>query len=456
MLMNKPNVLLLTLDTLRADRLGCYGYQAPVTPNIDRLAASGIRFDQAITGGSWTQAAFPVILTSTFASMYGGCLGPLSPERPSPVHTLANHGYETAGFSTSPLLSKSYGYNRGFNHFADLVPDERDPALRRVKGGQRLLRNPVTHYLSSAIGVRTRPGRLYVSASELTDEVCHWLDDVEDPFFAWVHYMDIHWPYHREETLTHPRQIAQAWQDLGDMHSANWKGQTLTSDQKAHYLSLYEEAIRYTDAQIGRLLDHIENSEFGSNTVVILVSDHGEEFLERRRWGHFETNLYDEILKVPLIMSVPGVARGRVIEQQVRALDIMPTVLDICHCAPPEGLEGVSLVPLWTAGEMEESSELSISEMWRVDRHIIAVRTERFKYIWDNRHPDSPELYDLQADPDERRNVLDQFPEQSQRFQAQATAHLERVAVHNNKTQLAEPELDDELIRRLRDLGYLE
>ena len=462
--MNRPNVLLLTLDTLRADRLGCYGYDAPVTPHIDRLAASGIRFEQAITGGSWTQAAFPVILTSTYASMYGGCLGPLAPERPSPIETLAKHGYVTAGFSTSPLLSQSYGYHRGFDHFEDLLPGESDSFLRQLKGGQRLLRHPLTHYVSSLLGIRTRPARLYISAAELTSRVCHWLDQTEEPFFVWAHYMDIHWPYHREETLTHPREIAQAWQDLGHMHGANWKGQTLPAADQDRYACLYDQAIQYTDSQIGRLLSHLERKGHLANTIIILVSDHGEEFLERRHWGHFEINLYDEILKVPFIIHLPNLDDRQVIGRQVRTLDIMPTVLDLCNCPAPHGLEGVSLVPFWTSGEAERDTEVSISEMWRSEwrnerrneRHLIAVRTELFKYIWDSHHPDESELYDLQADPRECHNICDQAPEQARRLQAYVDAHLERRAAQEVTNPLAEPEFDAELIRRLRDLGYVE
>src|SRR5262249_47536289 len=138
--MNRPNIILLTIDALRADVLNCYGYAKPLTPNLDRLSAQGLRFDKAISGGSWTQAAFPVLMTSSYAGMYGGCLGRLAPERPSPVETLAAHGYTTGAFSTNPHLSRAIGYDRGFHHFEELIPVEVDPRLRRVKGGQRLLR----------------------------------------------------------------------------------------------------------------------------------------------------------------------------------------------------------------------------------------------------------------------------------------------------------------------------
>src|SRR5215207_397663 len=239
---NRPNIILLTLDTLRADQLGCYGHNGHLTPNIDRLANSGIRFEQAISGGSWTQAAFPVLLTSSYAAMYGGCLGRLAPERPSPIETLASYGYFTGGFSTNLHLSRATGFDRGFLHFVELDPSEVDPRLRRIKGGQRLLRKELTHSVLRTIGLRTRPARLYSSAAEVTDSLCQWLDQVKTPFFAWAHYMDVHWPYHMEEALVHPRDIAQAWQDLAIMYGrSNFdREKPMTTAQRNHFIDLYE------------------------------------------------------------------------------------------------------------------------------------------------------------------------------------------------------------------------
>lgn len=454
--MDRPNVLLLTLDTLRADRLGCYGYEAETTPHIDRLAPSSVRFEQAISGGSWTQAAFPVILTSSYASMYGGCLGALSPGRPSPIQTLSDNGYQTAGFSTSPLLSRGYGYHRGFGHFVDLSPEESDPFLRGIKGGQRLLRCALTHSLSALAGIQTRPARLYASGAKLTDHVCHWIERTKEPFFLWAHYMDIHWPYHREETLQKSGEIAQAWRDLAVMHAANWKSKTISSADRSRYRELYDKAVGYTDRQVGRLIDFLEKSGQLANTIIILVSDHGEEFLERRYWGHFESNLHDEILKVPLLVRLPQMDNPCVIRRQVRTLDIMPTVLDLCGCFPPHGLEGKSLTPLWSPGKSKYDVEISISEMWRNERHIIAVRTEQFKYIWDSSHPDQPQLYDLETDPGEQRDVLAQFPDQARALHAHLEEHLQRVASTDAAQLEPGPDLDTELMRRLRDLGYVE
>lgn len=456
-MMNKPNVILLTIDTLRADVLNCYGYHTPLTPNLDRLAAAGIRFEQAITGGSWTQAAFPVLMTSSYAGMYGGCLGRLAPERPSPVETLAAHGYTTGAFSTNPHLSRATGYDRGFHHFNDLIPTEVDPRLRRIKGGQHLLRNPLIHSVLRPLGYNLRPARLYCSAADVTDQLCGWLGQVEGPFFAWAHFMDLHWPYHRVETLTQPTQIAQAWQDLAIMHGrSNFNGKTITAAERDHFVALYEQSLQYVDSQIGRLLSQLETLGYDANTVIIAVSDHGEEFLDHGRWGHWESNLFDEILRVPLIIRMPNPPQGQVIQRQVRLLDLMPTILDLCGCSLPSGLMGVSLVPLWTNPNGDYAGGAAISEMRRDPWHRVAVRTEALKYIWDSKRPDQPELYDLRADPGEKQSVTECFPQEVRQLQAQVDAHLRRVAETERGAAASEPEFDEEVERRLRDLGYIE
>jgi arylsulfatase A-like enzyme len=460
--MNRPNVILLTIDTFRADQLGCYGHKANLTPNIDRLAHTGIRFNQAISGGSWTQAAFPVLLTSSYAAMYGGCLGRLAPERPSPIETLAANGYLTGGFSTNLHLSRATGFDRGFLHFTELDPGEVDPRLRRIRGGQRLLQNEMTHSVLRPFGLRMRPARLYSSAADVTDSLCQWLDQVETPFFAWAHYMDLHWPYHMEEALIHPKDIAQAWQDLADMYGrANFHGRSdrdkpITAVQRKHFIGLYEKSLQYLDAQIGRLIDRVRNSGFADNTVIILVADHGEEFLDHGRWGHWESNLFDEILRVPLIMWIPHGLRGQVIRQQVRLLDLMPTILELCSCPPSgNGLLGTSMAPLLTDSESKYDGDEVISEMRRDPWHRIAVRTESFKYIWDSNRPDEPELYDLRIDPDEKRNVRNHFPQEVGRFQASVDAHRLRVAETEPAIAVQKLQVDAEVARRLRELGYL-
>ncbi len=453
--MSAPNIILLTIDTLRTDRIGCYGSAAGLTPHIDRLAAQGVRFQWAMTAGSWTQAAFPPLLTSSYASMYGGCLGPLAAARPDPIAALAAQGYHTAAFSTSPLLSRRYGYQRGFAAFRELLPAEAEPALRRVRGGQKLLRSPGFHRLAALFGRRLPPAQLYVSGDVVNQALGEWLADVDGPFFVWAHYMDVHWPYHLQGSLDGPAANAQMWRDLGHMHGANWNGRPISDEQRAHYLELYAGAVRFADQQIGALWQRLAQMNRLENTLLLLVADHGEEFRERRHWGHFEVNLHDEIMRVPLVVAGADLPAGLVVEQLVSTLDIMPTILDICGCPPPAGMEGQSMLPLWQPQAGAYVRDFAIGEMWRDHRHIVAVRTPEHKFIWDSRFPDQPKLYQVSADPGELHEIGGDNPQLVRHFQNIVDAHLRRVAAQD-VAAAAEPEADAELLRRLRDLGYVE
>ena len=441
---------------MRPDRLGCYGFTPTISPNIDRLAERGIRFTQAITGGSWTQAAFPAMLTSTNASMYGGCLGPLSKGRPSPISSLREAGYTTLGFSTSPLLSRNYGYDHGFDTFTDLQPEEKDPKLRKIKGGQLVLQQPVTHYFSRVLGIQTRPAKIYSTAEELTNKVCRSIDQSHAPFFIWAHYMDVHWPYHLEENLEHPNQISQAWRDLNHLHHANWNGEIISPEQKQHYIDLYDRAVAYTDAKLGILIDYLAERKLDQNTIIVLLSDHGEEFLEHGRWGHWENNLHDEILKVPLIIKVPENIDGIVVDRQVRLLDLMPTLLDLCGIPSSDKMLGTSFSSLWDDNSQPYTQDFAISEMWRDEWHIIAVRTEGKKLIWDSRKPGKYKLFSLENDRDEIENIHKSHFPGSEILINQVERVLEYMKETKPDNAVAEPELSDEIVARLRDLGYME
>ncbi len=452
----KPNVVLLTIDTLRSDALGRRRGSAALTPYLDTLARDGLRFSQAVTCGSWTQAAFPPLLTSTYASMHGGCLGSLSSSRPSPVEAFQRAGYHTAAFSTSPLLSRVYGYDRGFSAFYDLEPCARDPWLRRVKGGQRLLRNEAFQRLMSGLGLDLRPAILYADAAELVDRAGQWLATAEEPFFLWLHAMDVHWPYHLSHDLVEPGAVAQAWRDLANLHTSNWNGRAVSVEEKAHYIDLYERSLAYVDGQVARLVSLLMETGCFDNTVLVVVSDHGEEFLEHGRWGHWENNLYDEILRVPLFFYAPGLLPSGRIDTQVRTLDLMPTLLDLCGVPAPEGMEGVSLRSLWEGRGQPPGAEVAIAEMWREGWHRIAVRTEAHKFIWDSQAPDSPELYDLQRDPMEKENLAHRALALRQVMERHVQSHLERLEGQAAVPTLLEPALSQQVVERLRGLGYLE
>jgi arylsulfatase A-like enzyme len=266
--------------------------------------------------------------------------------------------------------------------------------------------------------------------------------------------MDVHWPYHLEERLIDPGEIAQAWRDVVHLHNANWNRAVITSAQREHYIRLYEEAVAYIDQQLGVLFDFLESSGLEEDTSIIVLADHGEEFQEHGRWGHWEDNLHDEIIKVPLLIKPPGLIRRQVIEEQVRLLDIMPTILDICECPSPENMLGTSLRPLWEAENNEHLPRVAISEMWRDTWHIIAVRTEGYKLIWDNKQPNTYRLYNLSRDPEETVPVEGE----DEQLIAGLLSHVHKTLelMENTRQAASAPYLDDAMISRLRDLGYLQ
>jgi arylsulfatase A-like enzyme len=268
--------------------------------------------------------------------------------------------------------------------------------------------------------------------------------------------MDVHWPYHLDRTLVKPQEIARAWQDLAHYHDANWEGVTITPAHRERYIGLYEQALNYLDHEIGRLLAHLEKTERLADAVIIVVADHGEEFLDHGRWGHWENNLYDEIIKVPLFIHLPGQGSPQTIDRQVHTLDLMPTVLDMAGCASLPKMEGSSLRPLWEGDDEAYPAEEAICEMWRDHWHRIAVRTASHKLIWDSRHPDAPELLDLANDPAEQHNAAAGYPEVVARLQTLVETHLERVNWSKPVESVPEPEMDEAVLHRLRGLGYIE
>ena len=449
------NIILITVDALRLDRLGCYGNRDGLTPGIDSLAGQSTVFEQAITAGSWTQAAFPAIITSTYPSMYGGCLGPLSPDRPSPVEALRGEGFHTRGFVSNPWLERRYGYQRGFNEFVELRPAQAFPFYKRITILQALLRRNVVQSIGVLLKRRWIPPRMYASAESVLARALEGLIPGRSSF-TWAHLMDVHWPYHREDQLRQPVEIAQAWRDVAHYHAAAWQGAELGDHHRRRYTDLYEQALAYLDEQISRFIDELRRRGIWEETLFILTADHGEEFFDHGRWGHVEINLHDEILRIPLILHAPGQSAIRRVDSQVRSLDTMPTILSLAGCQSPPGMLGIDLAGFVQGRPVANLPAEAICERPRGQEYMLAVRTEQYKYIWDRRNPSVHRLYALRQDPTERENLADRFPETAHKFQTTAQRHLEFVSRFKMSTAVPEAEEDEMVKSRLRGLGYLE
>jgi arylsulfatase A-like enzyme len=451
----EPNVILITIDTLRPDHLGCYGYTHAETPNIDGLANQGLVFEQAITNGSYTKTAFPAILSSTHASMYGGPFTAIGERRPMLAALLKARGYSTAGFTSNPLLGAHIGYDVGFDLFEEPVPAAEARRWLGWKGTRWLLRSPIVNTSLMRLRVDTAPHPVYVSGDEITDRACAWVAGQRGKFLLWVHYMDAHFPYHIPGTLNTGKSRAEAWRDLNDL----WKSRgSLPDDGFIQRLKrLYDEGIAYSDQQIGRLLRCLDRGGSAANTMVILTSDHGEAFYEHGRWQHGAFFFfYDEVLRIPLIVKLPGQTSPQRIPQQVCTFGLAPTVLDLLQIPIDPRMEGRSLLPL-VRGEAGLEASPVITEM--IDTkgwYCASLRTPEFKYVYDERRPEQRDVYDLEVDPGETRNVYGMYPDVEARFESVLRQHLERIGGEKSRDETGGWEHSDEVVRRLRALGYIE
>lgn len=455
------NVLLVTIDSLRADRVLA---DDDLTPTIDGLAAEGVDFPQAITHGHGTPVAFPAILTGTYPMLYGGC-SRLSPERPVLARTLREVGYETVAFTSNPHLFDKYGYGVGFDQFNEYretgdASEDAHSLLERIRltvqpyldNGSRLydLGRRLYYFLLTATDERP-----YAPADEINEHVVDWLDgrDWDDPFFAWVHYMDVHYPFYQDADVlsaigadsipvARQRRLNRLMNESPD---------ELTDADVDDLATLYDAETYFTDAQLGHLLDALRARDLYEETLVIVTSDHGEGLGEHGGFGHYKA-LYEELVRVPLVMHVPG-QQPATVESQVGLADLAPTVLDYLGEPTERPFSGSSLRPLVeTPGTEREDG-----------RHVVGhgdplgVRTERWKYVWWDRDGDAPtdaELFDLAADPEETTDVSDDHPDVVEAFDEYLAAHVHHAEETADGLGDAEPEVDEELEAQLEALGY--
>jgi arylsulfatase A-like enzyme/Tfp pilus assembly protein PilF len=398
----RPNLLVVTLDTLRADRVGCYGYRAARTPRLDTLAARGLRFAQATTVTPLTLPAHSSLFTGTFPPFHGvrdngGFY--LGEDQTTLAEMMRGRGYRTAGFVSAFVLDSRWGIHQGFDRYFD------DFDLSKFEK-------------AAGMDAIQRPG------AETVDEALRWLpEDRSRPFFAWVHLYDPHAPY------TPPAAFA-------DLYPRTASG-------------AYDAEIAATDVQVGRLLDALEAAGQLANTVVAVLADHGEMLGEHGEPTH-GFFIYDAAVHIPLILAGPGIP-AVVVADQVRIVDVMPTALELLGVAPPAAVQGVSLLPLARGQRLDLQA---YSESWYPRYHygwseLVSVQDGRFKLI---RAP-RPELYDLTQDPGE---LVDLSGRDARRTSGLRQS-LEDMAARIASAQPAKgPQaIDAETAERLEALGYV-
>lgn len=392
------NVVVVTVDTLRPDHLRCYGDEKIDTPAFDRLAQSGVLFEDAVTSAPLTPPSHASIFTGQYPTVHhvrntGGFILQSS-ARPL-ARILHEQGWDTAAFVSSAVLKKIFGFNNGFAVYDDEMPRP-----------------------GNAEEFREDPER---RGGETVDRAVRWLNNQSGrPYFLWVHLYDPHMPYNP------PSPFRQ-----------KYAGRP------------YDGEIAYTDQQLGRLLDAVEKKSPAGKTVVALLSDHGESLSEHGEFTH-GVFIYDSTLRIAFMMSGPGIPAGLRVKQQVRAVDFLPTILALLGGGPPPNVQGLDLSPVFSGKAVV--TEINYAETlypklalgWA---ELRGIRTNRWMYI---RAP-KPELYDLAADPGEMTNVIAQHPAEVQKFEAQ----LNRVIGNGGAEKVQTNMIDERSMAQLRSLGYL-
>jgi choline-sulfatase len=405
-----PSLLLLSVDTLRADRLGCYGYPIARTPNIDALAASGTLYETVIASAPVTLPSMATLMTGLDPPAHGARYNGFYRVRRAPVtlaELLADRGYRTAAAVGNFALDSSFGIAQGFASFDDAMTQHMEAPEYRARVGADV--NWWTRFRA------TQPAQR--SASEITDAGLAWLDrHGAAPFFLWLHYMDPHSPY--QPPAAHRVPGSQP----------------------------YDGEVAYVDAEIGRLLTGYRDRFPDSRTLIVFVADHGESLGEHGIQGHI-FGLYEQNLRIPLILQLPGrVASGLRVSKPLRAREVPGEILRVLGHAGGAPF-GAQAGPA-TAGDAEwwAYSETYEPHVARGEAPLRSLRTARFKYIDGER---AEELYDLHLDAGEERNLAREEPER-------ARALRELLDLADSGVTDAPLPADAATAERLRALGYVE
>lgn len=395
------NVIFISVDSLRADHLGCYGYEKETSPTIDRLAREGVLFENTIAESSWTLPTHMSIfsgLTSTVHEVEYNESISLDPARVTLAEVLRDAGYRTRGLWSGNFLHPIYGFGQGFEEddYEGVIDHSVDDANLKFKGQN-------FRKMQKEVG---RSVRWTLTSQLVSDKAVRFLEEKEDrPFFLFLHYFDCHFAYIPPEEFW--RKFDPDYEPASD-HEVNFRDIEAGMNERElqHILALYDGEILYTDQHLGRVMDAVKRLGLDDDTLIVFTSDHGQEFLEHGSRGHRVT-LYDEVIKVPLIFRLPGIIQGdRRIPEQIRHIDIMPTILDFLALPVPGEVMGESF-----AGVLKGDSPppdvkaLSRLQFEKEGFFLYSMRTQTDKLIvrWSNYKKDPRvEMYNLQSDPSEQ------------------------------------------------------
>lgn len=434
---NEPlNIIVILVDALRADHLGCYGYHRPTSPNIDRFAQNAVIFSQAISQSSFTKTSIASLFTGEYPynhQVYWGnredtentiTSDVLSQEEETLAELLLQNGFITSAWVHNHHLKPYMGFGQGFTQY---------------------------NYLEYSI-------------EWMNKKILPWLNEYGIHFnsFSYIHYIDLHDPYRPKppyDTLYgkysdfYSKIDFEQWGSY--LHKIREKQITLEKKEIEQLIAYYDGLINYVDNEIGRLFEELKRMGIYDRSLIILTADHGDAFMEHDFISH-STIPYDELLRVPLIVKFPHSRyAGKVIEEQVRLVDIKPTIIDLLNLESTKESDGFSLLyfldPRYTDGREVTFPKVAISEIAEKDTYpIISIRTDSLKYLHFQNKED--EMYNLKLDPSEQINLIDIEKQQAQNFKRIAMEIVEHRGNNKDRRKIV---LDKESIEKLKALGYI-
>ncbi len=391
-----PNIVLIVLDTVRADHLSSYGYPLPITPNLDRLASRGVLFENAVAPSSWTLPSVGSMFTGLLPHQHGANWAvPLDTAPKTLAEILESRGYETVGFNGNPAYGLAgWGIGQGFGLYYDDSFTVRHNLAATLVG--RTLIQPLCDRLIHYDSFDRR------NACEVNRDVFSWLRRRSTrPFFLFVNYFDAHYPYFPPPP--YDRRFGKISEAL-IRHAGNfeYRGHVPKppAGEQAALITAYDNCLAYLDDQVGKLLQVLSSSPEWPNTVVIITADHGESFGEHASYGH-GVDLYREVLHVPLILFGPGIPVGRRITNLASTRELFPTLLELAM-GPREPFGGSSLRRLWTLdSQTQADDDQALAEL--ITGISLTTSEWHFIYYADGRS----ELFHWRSDPQEQVNLSD-------------------------------------------------
>ncbi len=433
---DKPNIFFIVIDALRYDCLSTYD-DIVDTPVIEKLSEDGILYTNAFVQCSWTKPSVASMMTSLYPGQHSveTSFNIINPQLTTLAGVLNDRGYYTIGFHNNDLLTKLGNFHIGFNYYQHLKPDTPYPAWKDMP--YLSIFDFITSLSRRVMDKRKIRSLYYRSAEVTTETVIEWLKKNHNKrFFMFLHFMDPHEPY-----FIHPY--------TGDYHKPP---EAFSLEDSIECFNAYRDEVSYIDESLSPLFEYLKLAGLYDNSLIILTSDHGEEFYDHQGWAHGKT-LYDELIHVPLIIKPPASTRsGEIDSLLVQSIDIAPTIAAYAECDKPVSWEGQDIFS-------PDSSKWAYAQLVRYGKRSTVIRDTQYKlYVRYNLSDgiEDIEFYDTQADPQERRDLseIPEYRSMVDRMLADVGEYESRIS--RSAVETGTIKLDEETARRLKALGYLE